>query len=34
MEKILEMGFSEEQALAVLEESGWDENEALQLLVN
>ena len=31
--KIAEMGFPEEQARAVLEKVGWDEQEAIQKLI-
>ena len=32
--KIMEMGFTEEQATQALEHVGWDEAEAIQMLIN
>lgn len=32
IEKITEMGFSEEMAIAALEKNGWDANEAIESL--
>lgn len=32
--KIMEMGFSEEQAVQALEQVGWDEAEAIQMLIS
>lgn len=32
--KIMEMGFSEEQAIQALEQVGWDEAEAIQALIS
>ena len=34
IKKITDMGFSEEQALEALEKVGWDENEAIQILIS
>ena len=32
--KITEMGFTEDEAIKALEKVGWDENEAIQMLIN
>lgn len=32
--RIVDMGFSREQAVRALEECGWDESEALQIILN
>ena len=34
IEKIVEMGFSEEEAIVALQKSGWDEAEAVNCLFN
>ena len=34
IKKILDMGFSRDNAIKALENCGWDENEALQVILN
>ena len=34
VKKITDMGFTDQQACEALEKVGWDENEAIQLLLN
>jgi ubiquitin-conjugating enzyme (huntingtin interacting protein 2) len=33
MKKLTDMGFTEDQAIEALDKVGWDENEAIQLLI-
>ncbi len=34
IKKLTDMGFTDSQAIEALEKVGWDENEAIQMLIN
>ena len=34
IQKLTDMGFTEEQAVAALEKTGWDEDQAIQALIS